>query len=129
MELKDSDIKKVLFVDGDDDFAEAITDVIIYQSKVPVQTTIYNTLSGAIKCFKEKSEYFHVIIVDIGMENENDGYKFIKEIRDINKIIPIFILTSDFPQKKKLEQFQPYRLFDKVYESEEMIQAICEYQQ
>lgn len=129
MELKDSDIKKVLFVDSDDDFAEAITDVIIYQSKVPVQTTIYNTLSGAIKCFKEKSEYFHVIIVDISMENENDGFKFIKEIRDINKVIPIFIITIDFPSEKRLREFQPYRLFDKIYESEEMIQAICEYQQ
>lgn len=49
----------------------------------------------AIELFKEKGpEFFSIILTDINMPNK-DGYAVIKEIREIDKDIPIVTISTE----------------------------------
>lgn len=53
----------------------------------------------AIDIFKEKDkDFFGIILCDINMPNKN-GYEVIKEVREINKDIPIVMITTEGERK------------------------------
>jgi len=60
----------------------------------------------ALKKFNDNKDY-SLIFVDINMP-EMDGLEFIKEVRKIDKITPIVVLTT-VSEKDKIEQAKNYK--------------------
>jgi len=82
--------KKILLVDDDPDFVEAVS--LILKSKKFDVVTAYNGIEGLNKVTSEKPD---LIVLDVMMP-EKDGYAVCKELKSNPQLrhIPVLLLTA-----------------------------------
>ena len=82
--------KKILLVDDDPDFVEAVS--LILKSKKFDVVTAYNGIEGLNKVTSEKPD---LIVLDVMMP-EKDGYAVCKELKSNSQLshIPVLLLTA-----------------------------------
>lgn len=94
------DKEKILLVEDDTNLGTILMDYLILKN---FDVTLCRNGEEGFDKFKE--ENFELCILDIMMPKK-DGFTLAKEIREINKNIPIIFLTAKAMQKDKIEGFK-----------------------
>jgi two-component system response regulator VicR len=92
-------MKKVLIVDED---LESLKDLKKMFEKENYECLIYDNPKKALSIIKEKENDLNGIITELIFDEMLEGIDFIKEIRSINKEIPILVVSSEKKVKIKV---------------------------
>lgn len=104
-------LQRLLLVDDDQDFCQEL--IVAFENAYDL--VIAHTKADALK--KMRNSNFHLVLLDLFLENvmkegSPDGFEFISEIRNINRTIPIIIVS-------KLDDARVTRAAFKDYEAQD----------
>jgi len=108
----------IIIIDDDRDAVETLSDYL-KEIKMMVLACGYNG-KDAVELYKKHKP--DVVLLDLAMP-EFDGYYAVENIKKINPEAKIIILTGTVEEKcdKKIDEYEPYAIFTKPYEINELI--------
>ncbi|HOY09400.1 MAG TPA: response regulator [Candidatus Omnitrophota bacterium] len=96
--------KKILMVDDDQDFAQAVTDLVATKGY-----TLIHAINGELGFQKAKTENPNLILLDVMMTHETEGFDISRRLHEepSTRNIPVIVVTGIRKETGVMFKYEP----------------------